>query len=47
MEESEEEKRSQMMGHTLRQGGLLRNILGGGDGKEKGKAQIGIFRPNN
>ena len=45
MEESEEEKR-QMIGHTLRHGGLLRDILKGGGG-EKGKAQIKIFRPNN
>ena len=38
----------QMMGHTLRHGGLVRDILEGGEGREKGKkAQIRIFRPNN
>ena len=39
-------RRDQMIGHTLRHGGLLRDILEG-DGEEKGKDQIRIFRPNN
>ena len=37
MEESEKEKRSQMMGHTLRHGGLLRDILEGEVGKKRGR----------
>ena len=39
-------KRTQMMGHTLRHGGLLRDILKGEVGKERGR-RIRIFRPNN
>ena len=39
-------KRGQMMGHALRHGGLLRDILQGEVGKKR-KAQIKIFRPNN
>ena len=43
-------RRGQMMGHTLRHGGLLRGgYLGRGGGKEKKKrkAQIKIFRLKN
>ena len=43
-------RRGQMMGYTLRHGGLLRGgYLGRGGGTERGKekVQIKIFRPNN
>ena len=45
-EESEEEKRPDDGAHTETRG-IAQGYLGGGDGKEKGKAQIRIFRPNN
>ena len=38
-------RRGQMMGHTLRHGGSLRDIFR--DCLAKGGAQIKIFRPNN
>ena len=46
MDESEEEKRSDDGAHTKTRG-IAQVYLGRGGGKEKGKAQIKIFRPNN
>ena len=43
MEETEEEKRSQMMGHTLRHGGLLRDVLEGEVGKKRGRPRLEYF----
>ena len=40
-------RRDQMMGHRLKQGGMLRDIVEGEVGKENGKAQTKIFRPNH
>ena len=44
--ESEEEKRSDDGAHTETRG-IAQGYLGGGGEKEKGKAQIRIFRANN
>ena len=43
MEESEKEKRSEMMGHELRHGGLLRDILEGDVSKKGGKSRLKYF----
>ena len=41
-------RRGQMMGHTHTETqGIVKGYLGSGRGKEKGKDQIKIFRPNN
>ena len=41
------ERRGQMMGHTPRHGGLLRDILEGGWERKGEGPQIKIFRSNN
>ena len=36
-------RRGQMMGHTLRLSGLLRDVLEGNVGKKRGKGRIGSY----
>ena len=43
MWKSLKKRRGQMMGHTLRHGGLIRNILEGEVGKKSGRARLKYF----